>query len=559
LDSCNVVVLATIGLCGHREELTISNIRTRPSVIYVAVAAGLVVATVILRGKAISCWDFLNPDEAELMAQARAALLSPVPFSTWVTGTTGPYWPLFLAGLGALGAPLTLAFAHLLSAVLLALTAAALFVAASRASGPGPAIAVTIVWWFPIAAAFAVGGPQDFSALSTEYLPTLLVVASALVPREHLASRPWLFAVLGLLAGFAAGAKYQVGPLAVAFAAAQLIVLRLSVTRIVVSMLWWLAGLMVPAAAIALVMVASSTTNWTLVEQTLSFLASYANGHSQSTRVGSTVASLLVPRYYLLVGLAGLMWLGLHSERRSNVARVVLVIGGLTAMLIGGMGFPHYLILLFGAGGLAATMPVKPGVRLFARRLSPAVLAGALAVAAVALLVNGYLTDRWRPLSPRAAAAAFTSDSVNRNPELARACPPGSLAVVWGWAAGLYVAQDWQSTMPYLNVVMLSASPANRKTGEPVVRAGIDEAECVVETTSICTGCPSLPAESTLPRFYPKLITLIGQRFHTVQITGGCNGCSLYVRDVSSRASAAPRRKKNCASQRSSPARGTRQ
>jgi hypothetical protein len=49
---------------------------------YVAVASGLVVATMILRGQAITELDYLNPDEAELMVQARAALLSPVPFST---------------------------------------------------------------------------------------------------------------------------------------------------------------------------------------------------------------------------------------------------------------------------------------------------------------------------------------------------------------------------------------------------------------------------------------------------------------------------------------------
>jgi hypothetical protein len=518
----------------------------RPAVVYIVVAVGLVVATVMLRGKAIGSWDFLNPDEAELMAEARAALLSPVPFSTWLTATTGPYWALFLAGLGALGAPLTLAFAHLLSAVLLALTASALFVAASRAIGPGPALVATLVWWFPIAMTFPVGGPNDFSTLSTEYLPTLLIAASALVPREHLAARPSLFAVLGVLAGLAAGAKYQVVPLAVAFAAAQLIVLRPSVTRIVVSALWWLAGLVLPAAAIVLVMVASPATSWTLVEQALSFLASYGDGRSQLTRVGSTLVSLVVPRYYLLVVLAGLMWLGLHSERRSNVARAVLITGGFTAMLIGGMGFPHYLIMLFGAGGLAATMPVKSGARLFALRLSPAVPTGALAMVAALVLVNGYITDRWRPLSPKAAAAAFSPDSVNRDVALTSACPPGSPALVWGWAAGLYVAQGWQNTMPYLNVVLLSPSPANREAGEPVVRAGIERAECVVEKTTICSGCPRLPPESMLPRFYPKLGALVNQQFHTVPITGGCDGCTLYVRNVSSRVSTAPRRKKKC-------------
>jgi hypothetical protein len=538
-------------------------VSVRPAVVYVAVAAGLLVASVILRGQAISYWGFLNPDEAELMAQARAALLSPVPFSTWATGI-GPYWVLFLAGLGALGAPLTLAFAHLLSAVLLALTASALFVAASRAIGRGPALVATAVWWFPIALTFPVGGPNDFSALSTEYLPMLLIVSSALVPREQLAARPWLFAVLGVLAGLAVGAKYQVGPMAVAWVAAQLIVLRPSVKRIAVSVLWWLMGAVLPAAAIVLVMVASPATNWTIVEQIISFLTSYTGSRSPLQRVGSTFGALTGPGYYLLVALAGLIWLSWHSERRSNVARAVLVTGGLTAMLggpAGGVGhtpggFPHYLIILFGAVGLAFTMPVKPDAHLFPQRLSPTVLAGALAIVAALVLVNGYITDRWAPLSPQRAAAAFSPDSVNRNPELARACPPGLPALVWGWKNELYVAQDWQSTIPYPNVLNLSMSPANRESGEPVIRAGIERAKCVVETNSICSGCPRLAADLALPRFYPELAELIGRQFHTVPVSG-CDGCTLYVRDVSSRASAAPRRKKKCGGQRSSGARRT--
>ena len=72
---------------GPRTSLTISNIRVRSAVVYVAVAAALVVATAILRGQAISDWGLINPDEAGLIAEARAARLSPVPWSTWVIGT----------------------------------------------------------------------------------------------------------------------------------------------------------------------------------------------------------------------------------------------------------------------------------------------------------------------------------------------------------------------------------------------------------------------------------------------------------------------------------------
>jgi hypothetical protein len=547
---------------GSSNRLSFRDIRVRSAVVYVAVAVGLVVVTAVLRGQAINEWGLLNPDEAGLMASARAALLSPVPWSTWETGTTGPYWTLFLAGLGALGAPLTLAFAHLLAALLLALTAFALFVAGSRSIGRGPALVATVVWWFPIATTWLVGVPMDFSELSSEYLPMLLVVASALVSREKLAARPWLFSVVGVLAGVAVGAKYQVAPLAVGLVAAQLIVLRLGARRSVVSVLWWLAGAVLPVAAVVLVMVVSPATDWTLVEQNFNVLVSYVTEPSQQQlgsigggRLQATFASLIGPGYfgnagpgyYLLVLLAGLIWLGRHSDRRSNVARVVLIASAFAAVLAGGMGAAHYLLLLFAAAGLAATMPVKPGARLFPRRLPPTARARVLAVVAAVVLVCvfGYVIERMHlivPLSPRGAAAAFSPDSVNRDPALARACPPGSKAVVWGYAPELYVAQDWQSTLPYLNVGTL-ATGGNQESGEPVVRAGIDRADCIVDATLLKRPiCPEqrselvtwcLSAKFSLPRFYPQLVPVIGRQFHTVPIADGCEGCTLYVRNIS--------------------------
>ncbi len=540
-----------------------SHIRVRSAVVYVAVAVGLVWATAVLRGQAISDWGLINPDEADLIALGRIARVSPVPWSTWVPGTTGPYWTLFLAGLGALGAPLTLAFAHLLSAVLVALIAFALFIAMSRAIGRGPALVVTVVWWFPIATTWLVGFPMDFSELSTEYLPALLIAASALVTREQLAARPWLFSVIGILAGLAVGAKYQAAPLAVAFVAAQLIVLRPIAKRALVSTLWWLGGAVVPVAAIALAMVVSPRTNWTLVMQNLRFLASYAGNRSQTQvgslgggRVEATFSSLFGapknwpsyfgPGYYLIVLFVGLIWLCWHSERRSNVARVVLIGGGFTGMVAGGMGAGHYLILLFVAAGLAATMPVERGARRLSPRVVTEVLAMALAVAIV--FVFGHVVDRVRlvvPLLPGIAAKALSPDSVNRDPALARACPPGSKAMVWGFAPELYIAQDWQSTSPYLGLGLLElGGPANKSSGEPIVRAGIDRADCIVDATllkrpecpdprpDLLSWCP--PARFSLPRFYPQLVPLIGRQFHTVPVTGGCEGCTVYVRNVSS-------------------------
>ena len=68
------------------------------------------------------------------------------------------------------------------SAVLWEPMAFVLFVAASRAIGRGRALVATVVWCFPVAITWLLGTPADFSELSTEYLPMLLFMASALVP-----------------------------------------------------------------------------------------------------------------------------------------------------------------------------------------------------------------------------------------------------------------------------------------------------------------------------------------------------------------------------------------
>jgi hypothetical protein len=191
-------------------------------------------------------------------------------------------------------------------------------------------------------------------------------------------------------------------------------------------------------------------------------------------------------------------------------------------------------------------MPVKPGARLFPRRLSSPARTRALAIgAAVGLIcVIGYVAPRLAyvdPPTPREAAAAFSPDSVNRDPALARACPPGSKAMVWGYAAELYVAQGWHSTLPYLNVGTLTPGD-NRESGEPVVRAAIDRADCIADATLMKRReCPEprpellswcLSAKFSLPRFYPQLVPLIDRQFHTVPVTSGCEGCTLYVRNT---------------------------
>jgi hypothetical protein len=91
---------------------------------------------------------------------------------------------------------------------------------------------------------------------------------------------------------------------------------------------------------------------------------------------------------------------------------------------------------------------------------------------------------------------------------------------------------------------LIVGAPANRESGEPVIRTAIERADCIIDATLMKRiQCPEerpdqvgwcLPAKFSLPRFYPQLVPLINRQFHTVPVTGGCEGCTLYVRNVSS-------------------------
>jgi len=90
------------------------------------------------------------------------------------------------------------------------------------------------------------------------------------------------------------------------------------------------------------------------------------------------------------------------------------------------------------------------------------------------------------------------------------------------------------------------------------VRDAIERADCIVDATLVKRReCPEprsdllswcLGAKVSLPRSYSQLVPLINRQFHIVAVTGGCGGCTLCVRNTSSRVSATVRPKDRCRS-----------
>jgi hypothetical protein len=485
-----------------------------------------VFATVLLRGRMISDWSWLNQDEAELMAQARAALTSPVPFTTWTMGTTGPFWVLFLAALGWLGYPLTLAFAHLLSAILAGILGFLVFVLMRRSFGTKGAVALSVAWWLPLALVFPVGGRTDFGALSTESLPSVLVLAAAALPPERLASRPWLFGLSGLFCALAIGSKYQVLPVAAAIVVVQLVSLRAPLRGCVAPMLWFAFGAVVPVAAVAVSVAASPDVSLVLLQQNLGFLNGYVGGMSFGTKVANTV-TLLIGEPFLVPLVALVVWFSVLSTRRILLCRIVLVAGGLSSVLLGGNGFGHYLLLLFVALGVAASLPTREGVRPVPSRGARRATVATAVVLAIAAGAVGIASGKFLLSPPSVVVAALSPDSVIREPGLRATCPAGSRVLVWGWAPELYVANSWHNSVPFMNTLGLLSSASSARTSAPFVESAIDTSDCVIDAV----GPPffGLP-NASITTVYPGSTAALSSQYRIAPNAISCESCTVYVR-----------------------------
>jgi len=461
------------------------------------------------------------------MAQARAALSSPVPFSTWTSGTTGPFWVLFLALLGWLGAPLTLVFAHLLAAVLVGLIGYVVWVLLRRSFGIGPAVVIGLLWWIPLVVMFPLGGLTDFGALNTELLPGLLVLVAALIPVKAVIARPWLFVFIGLLCGLAVGSKYQVLPLAVGLVVVQLIATGFTVRKWIAPLGFWAMGAVIPFAAVALAMLLSPTTSFDLLMQNFSFLGSYATGVDLWSRI-SMSTRLLLGQPYLAVALLGIAWLAFLSTKRVALSRLIMVMVGLAAVYAGGKGFGHYLILLYVALAIAAVLPLRPSARLLPSKPLRITGVAVSATLVAALFVVGGIAGRVAVTTPGEVGAALSPDSVVRKARLAAACPSGSKVLVWGWAAELYVDYSWTNTVPFMNTLGISSDAASRKAGEGLVGRAIDESDCIVDAV----GAPffGVGPESSITLVFPQFTSQLDREFRVVTDALDCDSCAVYIR-----------------------------
>lgn len=406
----------------------------------------------------------MNPDEADLIAAGKLAAQSLLPYDRFTTSTYGPLWPMFLGGLHRLGLPMTLVSAHVLASVLTITIVLCWFWLLRRRfsywlSFVG-ACALTLVW--------GNGGlprSADFTHLSSELLPTMLLATAAVAAWVGAAGRRGWRELALVLCTCAALAKYQLAPLAVLLFASIVVVVRPP------SDVGWrrraaidvACGIGTVAVLSILVLVGGHADR--VFTEALPVLSSYVSDgdRSQFDRLSDGARFVFDQPYFLLPLVSSVYFVRLGSrgeETWRRVWRVLLPGIALSLAIIASSSTPspfaHYSQLFIAAGLVAIGASARP---ISADEDSPEESYASdfsfRYVAVVALCLVGLQvapalgrqserTYETGVLGFLSAGSARLDESVQGAQRIVELCPPGSPVVAFGWSAELYSYFDWE-------------------------------------------------------------------------------------------------------------------
>jgi hypothetical protein len=492
---------------------------------------GLVLA---IRWGSINYPFWLNPDEAELLAQGNEAFYSPVPFSTWATTTSGPLWAFFLGTLKLFGFPLTIVSGHLIAALLVSTIG---FLAWSLARAPlgfWRSLLITLSWWLPLAIGSPLLGPAaDFNAMTTELLPLVIVMAIPLCQRVLAGSRGWLCClVMGFLAGMASLAKYQVAPLAIVLVCVLTVTTWKSTSRRLTELVSGCVGFLVPFALTCALSVFSGVVNYRALKINLDFLLQYSGSLSPAQKM-TNLLGVVLPAGWLIGWLVLAIFLACLDRRPGLLARLAILSSGLVSVFAGGIGFPHYLQIAY----------VGIFISIFAVPQSTPVLGFllgrrqgiAFALILVIATANWFVPQLVENIRSGAFGRQLTIDHHQTSPALAAACPPGSKVLVWGWASELYVDYQWRIGFPIQAVSQVTNVKKNIARARRLIDESVDTSDCVFDAT----GAPffGIPSSLKFETVFPEAAVKLQKAYRQLPPPVKCDTCSVWVRRSSASAS----------------------
>jgi hypothetical protein len=417
--------------------------------VFVAAIAG----TILLARLPLLCRDYLNPDEAVMLAGGMGLVHDPVPYRSSDALTDGPLDSYVLTWPALAGQPLTYVSSRLtaiaeISGIVLFLWFTCRLVMAEWIAG----LAV-----MPVLCFFVFAVESDFVHNSSEHLPVFLSAAAMyLLAHAWRSETPvprWRWALAGVLAGAMPFGKLQALPvtgmlLLIGAAAAWRKPAR------------WPALFLLAAGAVSipliLLVAIAAGGSWQEFWRSYILNSIYYTGHGRASGwsrllyakdlVFSASSFGAFAAGTMLVSLAGTMSCVAVVTRRQRpggllfltVASAGLVVGALAAIVTPGRQFPHYLLFLVFPAGLFTACAVAWTVTAAGEWPWKA---ASRRMAAVFFVL---LTCVWPAVSRLQWSDAWDYPVFDPGTRLVQAiqryCAPHDTLVVWGWRSELYVS-----------------------------------------------------------------------------------------------------------------------
>ena len=454
--------------CEHQ-----SNLLERLSALRIpspAVVTALMVACVfLLRMPAILYAHELGEDESQMFSQGMRFLVDPVPWRGVDGTTSGPLNSYLVSLVLLLGIKPGFVMGHVLAAVLICLQLVVAHRTLLRLGSQR-----TAAWGMvPMVLFFCITGINDYLHYSSELLPSLLlslgfycfVVWMEDRPGRGASFQTFLVLLSGLLWGTAPWAKLQAGPisgvLGIVFLATVLtgVIHPLGISRRVVQSLTFCAGALLPGAVILAIVLHAGVYRdfWnSYILENLAFAGAEPWTQTLTDCVQALFSVGMGPIFLINVLAAGFL---VHARRTNPAPKLPLRQRWANGALLLFLGtalftavrpatfFLHYLqfmvypMICLTAGLMSRATPIFRNFRQGNRRMPVAVntafgaiLAYCLVNSVLYVTFSGFaILDLFRPQSdPNDKIAAVVK-------KLGTTRPVQNM-MVWGWAAGVYVA-----------------------------------------------------------------------------------------------------------------------
>lgn len=406
----------------------------------------------------------INPDESQMLAGARTLQFDPVFWRSVDGHTAGPLvqWPLTL--LGNAGAPLHYTTSRLFSLLLMWTALTATWLTLRVRFGDGLARLLSLPAILFVAGALFM----EFAQYTSEQVPLTLVaiagwlLAGVLFPTVNF-TRPWRFALAGLVLGSVPFAKLQAAPIGLwlgVFALASIFLERTQPLPARFRLAAWLIGgaLIVPAALLLLLLACGVwpdfwksyiLDNLYYMEARLFPLRDSPMWFYEMGRIAETFLSFFVPLLALLIVGGFLRWRRARGvESRFSIFALGIFLVAFYATVAPGRPFQHYLqfvvmplTLAAGSFSGATILAAQPDASLAPslRRSMPAFLCVTIFV-----VVSLAFQIRARALAPVLQFGRYTATAgeLQRRPAstlLRSLAGPSDHIAIWGWETAILV------------------------------------------------------------------------------------------------------------------------